>query len=56
MQPTDLTAEEIDARLGSTWVPTEDVQHFARELLGEQDITISHAAQAGLWAVRGARL
>ena len=29
VQPTDLTATEIDARLGSTWIPAEDIQRFA---------------------------
>ena len=53
VQPTDLAASEIDARLGSTWVPREDVQQFVSELLGENDITISHAAKVGLWVVRG---
>ncbi|MEO8429746.1 MAG: DEAD/DEAH box helicase family protein, partial [Verrucomicrobiota bacterium] len=46
-------ASEIDARLGSSWVPREDIQQFAGELLGEKDITISHAAQVGLWVVGG---
>ena len=53
VQPTDLTSDEIDARLGSTWIPVEDIQRFARELLNETDVTVSHAALAGLWAVRG---
>ena len=53
VQPADLTADEIDARLGSTWIPVEDVQRFARELLNDTDVTVNHAAQAGLWAVRG---
>ncbi len=53
VQPADLNASEIDARLGSTWVPREDVQKFAGELLGETDITIRHAAKVGLWVVTG---
>ncbi len=53
VQPTDLAASEIDARLGSAWVPSEDIQIFVRELLGESDIWVSHAPQLGLWLVKG---
>lgn len=51
VQPVDLNATEIDARLGSTWIPAEDVQTFAEELLCEEGITISHVPQLGLWVV-----
>ncbi|MEI6297843.1 MAG: DEAD/DEAH box helicase family protein, partial [bacterium] len=53
IQPADLSATEIDARLGSTWIPAEDIQQFAEGLLGESGITVSHAPQLGLWVVRG---
>ncbi len=53
VQPADLNATEIDARLGSTWIPSEDIQRFAREVLGEDGITVSHAPQLGLWVVGG---
>ena len=53
VQPADLNATEIDARLGSTWIPIEDMQRFAKVVLGEEDITVSHAPQLGLWVVRG---
>jgi N12 class adenine-specific DNA methylase len=53
VQPTHLAASEIDARLGSAWVPAEDIQLFVRELLGESDIWVSHAPQLGLWLVKG---
>ncbi len=52
VQPTDLNPSEIDARLGSTWIPTEDIQRFAEELLGESGISVSHVPQLGLWVVR----
>ena len=52
VQPTDLTAPEIDARLGGTWIPVEDIEHFTEELLGERGISVSHAPQLGLWVVR----
>lgn len=50
-QPPDLMAAEIDARLGGSWIPAEDIQHFAQELLGESGIAVSHAIPAGLWMV-----
>ncbi|MCI0541629.1 MAG: DEAD/DEAH box helicase family protein, partial [Verrucomicrobiales bacterium] len=53
VQPTDLTASEIDARLGSTWLPADDIKEFAEELLSESGISVSHASQLGLWVVRG---
>ena len=33
VQPVDLTASEIDVRLGATWIPQEDIQRFMVELL-----------------------
>ena len=53
VQPVDLNATEIDARLGSTWVPAEDIQQFAQDVLLENGITVSHAPLLGLWVVRG---
>jgi N12 class adenine-specific DNA methylase len=53
VQPADLNATEIDARLGSTWVPAEDIQQFAIEVLAEEGISVSHAPQLGLCAARG---
>ncbi len=52
VQPADLAASEIDARLGSAWVPPDDIKHFAEELLGESGISVSHAPQLGLWIMR----
>ena len=52
VQPVDLNASEIDARLGSTWIPAEDIQKFAEELLGEEGVGVSHVPQLGLWVVR----
>ena len=53
VQPADLSASEIDGRLGSTWIPAADIQRFTEELLGEGDISVSHVPQLGLWVVRG---
>jgi N12 class adenine-specific DNA methylase len=53
VQPEDLTASEIDARLGAVWIPAADVEAFARSLVGVEGITVSHAAALGTWFVRG---
>jgi N12 class adenine-specific DNA methylase/SAM-dependent methyltransferase/TolA-binding protein len=53
VQPADLAASDVDARLGSTWIAADDIKRFAEELLGEQGVAVSHAPQLGLWVVRG---
>ena len=51
VQPADLTASEIDARLGAAWIPAADVEAFVESLLGADGITVSHAAIVGTWFV-----
>jgi N12 class adenine-specific DNA methylase len=54
VQPADLKATEIDARLGAAWIPAEDVAAFGLELLRGHhpgDVRVHHAAQVGLWTV-----
>jgi N12 class adenine-specific DNA methylase len=53
VQPEDLTASEIDARLGAVWIPAADVEAFAKSILGTDGISVSHAAALGTWFVRG---
>ncbi|HWC58624.1 MAG TPA: DEAD/DEAH box helicase family protein, partial [Verrucomicrobiae bacterium] len=53
VQPVDLSASEIDARLGAAWIPVSDVEVFAKSLLGSDGITVQHAAPLGTWFVRG---
>jgi N12 class adenine-specific DNA methylase len=53
VQPENLAASEIDARLGAVWIPAADVEAFARSLVGVEGITVSHAAALGTWFVRG---
>jgi hypothetical protein len=52
-QPVDLTASEIDARLGAAWIPAADVEAFACSLLGSDGVTVSHSAIVGTWFLRG---
>lgn len=53
VQPADLSASEIDARLGAVWIPTTDVEAFARSLLGSEGIAVAHAAAVGTWFLKG---
>jgi N12 class adenine-specific DNA methylase len=53
VQPNDLSASEIDARLGAVWIPSDDVEAFAKALLDAEGINVSHAATLGTWFVRG---
>ncbi|MBV9010138.1 MAG: DEAD/DEAH box helicase family protein [Verrucomicrobia bacterium] len=53
VQPEDLGATEIDARLGAVWLPREDIEAFARSLIGVDGVTVSHAVALGAWFVRG---
>ncbi|MDP9019534.1 MAG: DEAD/DEAH box helicase family protein [Actinomycetota bacterium] len=50
--PVDLGPAEIDARLGSTWIPADDVAAFGREVLGCRSIAVEHAAVTATWAAR----
>jgi len=54
VQPPELKATEIDARLGSAWIPADDVTAFGQELLrahGANDVRVHHVAELGLWSV-----
>jgi N12 class adenine-specific DNA methylase len=56
VQPTDLKATEIDARLGAVWIPADDVAAFARELLrlsrrNAHELKVRHVPALGLWSV-----
>jgi N12 class adenine-specific DNA methylase/SAM-dependent methyltransferase len=53
VQPEDLSATEIDVRLGASWVPAEDIEKFCQELLGATDIEVSHSHAIGTWVVSG---
>ena len=56
VQPVDLTAAEIGVKLGSVWVPQEDVQDFMYELLGtsrwmRSEIEVKFVKQTGEWVI-----
>ena len=58
VMPKDLSACEISVRLGSTWLPVDDVNEFMWELMGtawwqRRNITAHFAAYTGDWSIEG---
>jgi N12 class adenine-specific DNA methylase len=53
VQPQDLEPGDIDARLGSPWIPASDIRSFLCELLSaeEKDVTVCHAETIASWTV-----
>jgi N12 class adenine-specific DNA methylase len=51
VQPEDLAATDIDARLGACWIPVKDVEGFVQNLLGTEGVTISYTPLLGTWLV-----
>jgi N12 class adenine-specific DNA methylase len=53
-QPKDLEASEIDVRLGSAWLPKEDVRLFILDLLQVRaEVLVKHIPALGTWQVSG---
>jgi N12 class adenine-specific DNA methylase len=52
-QPKDLEPSEIEARLGSSWIPPSDVGDFVAELLDvpRANVRIGHAQAIATWTV-----
>ncbi len=58
VQPERLTAEDIIVRLGSTWVPTDIITEFCREIAKpsfwqEDKIYAQYSKESGNWNVNG---
>ncbi|MDO5568770.1 MAG: SNF2-related protein [bacterium] len=54
VQPTPLTAEEIDIRLGATWIPKEIIRQFCCELIDipryyEDNLKIEYVPEINAW-------
>ena len=61
VQPKDLTAAEIDVRIGADWIPTKYYQQFMFELFqtpyqyrnsGARGIRVLHSKTSGEWSVQ----
>ncbi len=53
IQPKDLEPSEIEARLGSSWIPPSDIRHFVAELLDvpSASVKIGHADSIATWTI-----
>ena len=49
--PADLGPGEIDARIGSTWIPSRDYAAFLDHLLECEGCTVEFSAEAGAWNI-----
>lgn len=52
VQPEQLGADEIEARMGAAWIGVEDHRAFLVDILGDERLQIEHPGGA-MWAVRG---
>ena len=58
VQPKDLSASEISVRLGSTWIPTEDIKMFIINLLNptfyaSHNIKVHYMESTSEWNIEG---
>lgn len=54
VQPADLDATDIDVRLGSAWLPPEDVRDFTNRLLNiPGGVEVGHVHALGTWHING---
>lgn len=58
VQPVDLTASEINVRLGATWLPTEVIEQFVFETFStprycQWNIHVHYSKHTGEWNVEG---
>jgi N12 class adenine-specific DNA methylase len=53
VQPADLEPGDIEARLGSSWIPATDVRDFVAALLdaAPRNVRVAHAAAIAAWIV-----
>ena len=58
VQPKDLSASEINVRLGATWIPPEDIKDFMFELLQTPNycqwkMNVRFVSMTGEWYIEG---
>ncbi len=58
VQPKDLSASEISVRLGSTWIPEEDIKEFIDYLLtpsyyASQNVKVHYMEATSEWFIEG---
>jgi len=53
VQPADLEPGDIEARLGSSWIPASDIREFVAGLIdaAPRNVRVGHAAPIATWTV-----
>jgi N12 class adenine-specific DNA methylase len=51
VHPVDLTADEISARPGATWIEPSEVEAFMAEVLGIDGVAVEFIGELGRWHV-----
>jgi N12 class adenine-specific DNA methylase len=53
VQPADLQPGDIEARLGSSWIPATDIRDFIAQTLeaGPENVRVSHAEAIATWTL-----
>jgi N12 class adenine-specific DNA methylase len=51
VQPVDLGPDEIDARLGATWIDPADLSAFAAEVLDCDGVLVEYTAVTATWSI-----
>lgn len=53
VQPLDVLPGDIDAKLGSPWIPVSDIEAFAAEIFGVAtgDVEIGHLIKDASWSI-----
>ena len=53
MQPADLQPGDIEARLGSSWIPATDIRDFVVQLLdvASDGVRVAHAEAIATWTL-----
>lgn len=51
VQPEDIDYQDIDVKLGASWVPPSDIKQFAADMGGvrPEDFTVEYIPQTGEW-------
>lgn len=49
--PEDIPSAKIHARMGSPWIPEEEVQRFVRTELGLPTARVAHSGTVGVWGI-----
>jgi N12 class adenine-specific DNA methylase len=53
VQPADLQPGDIEARLGSSWIPATDIRDFVAQLIeaGSDSVGVAHAEAIATWTL-----